>query len=265
MINFTLYKRELKKSLLALLICGAIITLYVSVIIGMYDPDMMASLDEWVDLMPQLMAAVGMTAGATSLLTFMSSYLYGFILLVIPMVFLVFRSNSLVAKYVDNNSMVALVAAPVKRRTIAFTQMKVLVTCIFILITFVSILEITCATQFPDALDIPKLLLLNLGLLCLHLFIGGICFFASCVFNETKYSLSIGAGIPALMYVLQALANTGDKAEHAKYFTFFTLFNPDSLIEGESSAILGILLLFIGSIILFFIAIEVFSRKDMHI
>lgn len=265
MLNLTLYKREMKKSLLTLCIFAALMTLYVSVIIGMYDPDLMASLDEWVELMPQIMAAVGMTAGATTLLGFMSSYLYGFILLVIPMVFTILRSNALVAKYVDNNSMVALTAAPVKRRAIAFTQMKALGTGVFALVLFATILEIVCAGQFPGELDISKLLLLNAGLLCLHLFIGGVCFFASCLFNETKYSIAVGAGIPALMYILQALSNTGESAENAKYFTFFTLFDPNGLIAGERGAIVGMIILLAGAVALFIAAIEVFARKDLHI
>ncbi|MDL2300416.1 ABC transporter permease [Clostridiaceae bacterium OttesenSCG-928-D20] len=265
MFNMTLYKREMKKSLLTLAIFAALMTLYVSVIIGMYDPSLMASLDEWVDLLPEIMAAVGMTAGATTLLGFMSSYLYGFILLLIPMVFTILRSNALVAKYVDNNSMVALTAAPVKRRAIAFTQMKALATGIFALVLFATALEIICASQFPGELDIKKLLLLNAGLLCLHLFIGGLCFFASCLFSETKLSIAVGAGIPLLMYILQALSNTGSGAEKAKYFTFFTLFNPNGLIDGETGAIVGMIILFGGAIALFAAAIEVFARKDLHI
>lgn len=265
MINLTLYKREMKKSLVPLVIFGAILTLYVVVIMSMYDPDMMASLDEWVDLMPQMMAAVGMSAGATTLLGFMSSYLYGFILLLTPMAFIVMRGNALIAKYVDNNSMVSLLSAPVKRRTVAFTQLKVLETGIFVLLVYTTVLEIVCASAFPGELDVPRLLLLNAGLLCLLLFIGGISFFASCLWGETKYSIAVGAGVPVLMYILQALSNTGGAAEKVKYFTFFTLFNPDGLIAGEASAIAGMIILFCGAVVLFAGAIAVFSKKDLHI
>ena len=52
-----------------------------------------------------------MTAGAADLLGFMISYLYGFILLVFPMVFCILRANGLVAKYVDRGSMACLLAA----------------------------------------------------------------------------------------------------------------------------------------------------------
>ncbi len=114
MLNMTLYKREMKGSLKLLLIFGAVLTLYISIIIRMYDPEMMATLDSFYEVMPEVMASVGMSAGATSLIGFMISYLYGFILLIFPMLFSILRGNGLVAKYVDRGSMVTLVAAPGK-------------------------------------------------------------------------------------------------------------------------------------------------------
>lgn len=99
----------------------------------------------------------------------------------------------------------------------------------------------------------------------LHLFIGGICFLSSCIFSDTKYSIAFGAGIPAFMYVLQMLANVGGDAEKAKYFTFFTLFNPDGIIAGEGSAVVGIFVLLAGAVLLYASGIMVFERKDLHI
>ncbi|MCI9313249.1 MAG: ABC transporter permease, partial [Erysipelotrichaceae bacterium] len=174
--------------------------------------------------------------------------------------------NALIAKYVDKGSMASLVGAPVKRRTIAFTQMEVLVSGILLLIFYSTIVELICAKSgFPGELDIKELFLLNGALLCLHLFIGGICFLSSCIFSDTKHSVAFGAGIPAFMYVLQMLANVGGNAEQAKYFTFFTLFHPDGLINGESSAIIGALVLFVGAVMLYAFGIMIFERKDLSI
>ena len=64
MMDFALFKREMKGSVKLLVIFGAIITMYVSIIINMYDPEMMKMLDGFVEIMPELMAAVGMTANA---------------------------------------------------------------------------------------------------------------------------------------------------------------------------------------------------------
>ena len=129
-----------------------------------------------------------------------------------------------------------------------------------------TILELACAgSSFPGELDAGELFGLNAGLLCLHLFIGGICFLASCLFSDTRYSIGLGAGIPAFMYVLQMLANVGGNAEKAKYFTFFTLFRPEGLISGEGSAIAGALLLLAGAAVLYGAGIAVFDRKNLHI
>lgn len=266
MINMALYKREMKGSVKLLIIFGAIMTMYVSIIINMYDPQMMKTLDSFVEVMPDLMASVGMKANAANLLGFMVSYLYGFILLIFPMIFCILRGNALIAKYVDKGSMVSLVAAPIKRRTVAFTQMKVLVSGILLLILYNTIVELICAESgYPGELDIKELVILNGGLLSLHLFIGGICFLSSCIFSDTKYSVAFGAGIPAFMYVLKMLANVGGNAEKAKYFTFFTLFSPDGLIAGESSAIVGAFVLFAGAVVLYAFGIMIFGRKDLHI
>ncbi len=266
MLNMTLYKREMKGSLKMLLIFTAVISMYVTIIISMYDPEMMATLDSFYEVMPELMASVGMSAGATSLIGFMISYLYGFILLIFPMVFCILRGNGLIAKYTDKGSMVTLLAAPIKRRTIAMTQMFVLISGIVLLIISAAALELAVAeTRFPGELVISDLVILNASLLCLHLFIGSICFLASCIFSDTKYSIAFGAGIPALMYILQMLANAGKKAEVSKYFTFFTLFDANGIVAGESNAVIGVLILLIGAIGLYTIGITVFCNKDLHI
>lgn len=266
MVNITLYKREMKGSIKLLVIFAAVVTLYVSIIISMYDAEQMALLDGIVETMPEIMAAVGMKAGATSLLSFMISYLYGFILLIFPMVYCILRGNGLIAKYIERGSMVSLTAAPVKRRTVALTQMTVLVSGILILVVYSTVLQIICSEiNAPGELNVSQLLRINVGLLCLHLFIGGICFLASCIFSDTRYSVGVGAGIPALMYVLQMLSNVGANAEKAKYFTFFTLFRPDDIIAGDSSAVIGVAVLLIGSMGLYALGIIVFSKKDLHI
>ena len=266
MFNRALYKREMKGSWKLLLIIAGILALYISVIIFLYDPERMSLLDEFGKSMPDLMNAFGMPPGATSLLGFMSSYLYGMLFLIVPMIFSIIRSNGLMAKYVDCGAMAALLAAPVRRPAVAFTQIKVIGTCQFALIAFITCFQILLSEiQFPKELDIGRLLLMNLGLLSLQLFIGGICFFSSCLFSDSKHSLALGAGLPSLMYLIQMMANIGGDLEKARYFTFFSLFNPGQLMLGDPAAVLGLVLLFIGAIILFASGITLFSKKDLHI
>lgn len=266
MINWTLYRRGMQVSWKLLLIIAAVLTMYFTIIVSMFDPALGSALDEFAKAMPDLMAAVGMNPTSSELVNFMAAYLYGFIMLLFPMIFSIVLANKLVASLVERGSMVYLVSAPVKRSTIAFTQMKVMATGLVALVSYATMLGIlVCEISFPGELAIGKFILLNLGVLCLQLFIGGICFLSSCVFNETKYAVGVGAGVSALGFVIQMMANAGEELENAKYATFFSLFNPDGIIDLDKSSIAGIVILFVGAIILYSVAIRVFSKKDLHI
>ena len=67
------------------------------------------------------------------------------------------------------------------------------------------------------------------------------------------------------MYVLQMLANVGGAAEKAKYFTFFTLFDPSGIIAKDGGAVAGALVLLVGAVVLCALGIVGFSKKDLHI
>lgn len=264
MINRTLYLREMKKSIKMLLVFVAVITMYVSIIISMFDPKMMETLDSFSEMMPEMMAAVGMTPGANTLLGFMVSYLYGFILLIFPMVYSILRGNGLISKYTDNGAMAVLVAAPIKRRTIVCTQLAVLISGVTLLVLYSTGLELIVATsQFPGELVVADLLRLNVALWFLQLFIAGVCFLSSCLFSDTRYSIAFGAGIPAFMYILQMLANVGEKAEVAKYFTFFTLFDANGIVAAEAGAFTGSIVLLAGAIAMYIAGSFIFCKKDL--
>ncbi len=266
MINWTLYRREMRAGAKLLLIFGAIMTMYVVCIIALYDPVTVEMLDGFTRAMPQIMAAVGMTPGATHLLGFMISYLYGFVLLIFPMVYSALRANGLIAKYVDGGAMVYLVAAPVRRRTIACTQMLVLLSGIGLLLIYTTALEAAMArVLFPGALAMDDLLVLNGGLLVLHFMMGGICFLASCLFSETKYSFLLGAGLPVLMYVFQMVANVGDGARFMRYFSAFSLFDPNGLAAFAQGALLKAVILMLAALVLYPAGIAAFCKKDLHI
>lgn len=266
MINRALFRREMKISARLLLIFASVITLYVVCIITLYNPITMKMLDGFASAMPEIMASVGMTPGSSDLLGFLITYLYGFILLIFPMIYSILRSCGLAVKYTENGSMVYLAAAPVKRRTIALTQMSVLLSGITILILYTTILEILFSgIRFPGELDISGLLAVNTGLLFLHFLIGGICFCASCIFSEVRRSALFGAGIPALMYLFQMLANTGSRFAWLRYFSVFTLFDPDNLASGCPDALIKAGILLTGAFILYAAAVSSFCRKDLQI
>ncbi len=266
MINKTLYRREMKKSINMLLFFMAVLAMYVVIIGGMYDQKTMKMLDNFYTIMPGLMAAVGMKPGSTTLLGFMVSYLYGAILIIFPIIYSILRANDLIAKYVDNGSMAVLLAAPVKRRTIVITQLAVLLSGVCLLMLYTTVLElVVIGYKYPHELMVADLLKLNLGLLFLHLFIAGICFLSSCIFSQSNYSLAFGAGLPTFMYILQMLANMGKKTEAVKYFTIFTLYDPYGIIAKEAGVFSGPIILFVGAIVLYILSSVIFCKKDLSL
>lgn len=267
-MNAALYRREMKKSWKLLVVFTAILTLYVVMIIVMYTPEMLNMFQQFSQTMPQLMASFKMdfSSDSLTLLGYMVSGLYGYILILFPMIFSMIRGNGLVARYVDSGSMASLLAAPVKRAAVARTQMAVLLTGIVWMIVYTTGLEIAViAMHAPGQAALGTLLKLNAGLLALHLFIGGVCFLASCVFSEVRLSIAVGSGVPGLMFVLQMLAQAGDKTEAFKYATFFTLYDPEGIVAGTNGAFAGVWILFAGAALLYLASVLVFTRRDLSI
>jgi ABC-2 type transport system permease protein len=234
--------------------------------ITMYQPETQKMLDDIMKTMPEIMALFGMSTGATSLDGYIASYMYGFVMTSIPMVFVIMCVNRAVTSYVDKGSIVNLLVSPIKRIEIAVTQMLVIATSVFALIAFSTGFQIVVAEiMFPGELDVGGFIVLNVGLFALQLLIAGFGFLCSCIFNDAKYSIGIGAGVPSLMFVLHMLANSGGSAENVKYATFFTLFQPENIIVGDSSALICVAVLFVGAVALFIGAIGVFCRKDFSV
>lgn len=264
MLNLTLFKREIKASYKIFLIIFAVLMMYTGIITGMFDPLLGEVLEQFTQVMPQLMSAFGMTNPGTTLIEFLSSYLYGFLFLVFPMIFEMILANRLVARYVDQGSMAYLLATPVSRGKIIFTQAVVMWGSILSLIILVTLGEIGFAQlMFPGELEIMTLLKMNVGLYVLHLAIGGICFLASCISNEVKLSYSIGAGIPIFFFLVQMLANVDEKLDFFKYFTIFSLYPSSQMASGETNAygMMGILLIL--AFVLYGIGGYFFTKRDL--
>ena len=74
-----------------------------------------------------------------------------------------------------------------------------------------------------------------------------------------------GAGICVFMYVLQMVAQTGDKFSFAKYFTFFTMFNPNGIVILSVTSIITMVILFVFAAAFFIASVFVYDKKDFHL
>ncbi|MEF9951956.1 MAG: ABC transporter permease subunit [Clostridium sp.] len=266
MFNLTLFKREVKSNYKMLLIFLGIVTMYSTMIVAMFDPKLGESLELMAQSMPQIFSAFGMAKPSTTLIGFVGNYLYGFILIVIPLIFIIILSNKLVARYVDRGSMAYLLATPNKRRSIVVTQAIFSMVAILLIVVYATVICIVSSEiMFPGDLDIGRFILINLGLYGLLFFFGGLCFLSSCCFNDGRLANGVGAGLGVFFVLIQMISQVGDKFEFLKYITPLTLFQPEKIALGEGSPIGLFLILYAIGFVLYIGGIIIFNNKDLSI
>lgn len=265
-MNSTLFVKEVKANLFVFVIVAAVLAMYVAVIVSMYDPELGKSLDMMMESMPELFAAFGMATQGSTMIEFMLNYLYGFLLVLFPLVLILIMVNKLVVRYLDRGTMSYLLATPNSRVRIISTLAGVLVALLMLLMVLVTVLEIASSEAlFPGELDVLALAQTNAGLFGLWLFMAGLCFLSACTFSNASVALWTGGGICVLAYLLQAVAQVGDSFEFLKFATPLTLFDSYGLAAGEASAIAGAAGLCAMGIVFFIAGIAVFRRRDLAI
>lgn len=264
MLNKTLLKATIKQNYIVFIIIIAVLMMYLPIIIGMYNPETQESLDEMLKMMPQeLLSAMGFSSSNHTLLGFIGGYFYGFLILLLPMIYTVIVCNRCIASHVDKGSMAYLLSTPNTRKKIARTQAFFLLVSITLIIAIVTVVGVLISTvQYPGELDIPRFLLLNLGALLLYYALTGIGFFASCFFNDTKNSLAIGAGLPVAFLILQMISNVGEATSFFKYFTLFTLFDANQIIQ-TSDFILPFITLGAIAVVMYSAGVHMFHKRDL--
>lgn len=267
MLSLTLFRKTLRTYWKLIAAFLAILTMYLVIIAGMFDPEsldvveMLASMK----LSPELLAAFGFTLTDATLTGFLSSYFYGMLMLALPMIVTITVANGTVAKLVDRGSLSCLLSTPLSRRKIAVTQAVFLALSAAVLVAWVTGVGIVyCEATFPGLLDISAFVRLNLAALALHLAVSGISFFASCLFNESRTSLALGAGLPIVFLVVQMLSNANPDSVWLKRLTLFSLFRPTELIGAEYTLAPVFVLLGVA-IVLYTAGVFVFDRKDLPI
>lgn len=264
MFNLILFKKEFKSNLKILLIFAAVLTMYGAIIISMFDPKLVDSLNSMVESMPQMFALFGMNNFSSNLTDFLIDYLYSFLLIIFPLVFIVLLVNRLVIRYIDKGSIAYLFATPNSRIKIISTQILNAAIEIFILNLYITILIIfTSEIMFKGELDITKIIIINIGLFSLWLSFLGICFLSSVSFSSTNISIWAGAGLCILFMLFQMISRVGEKAEFFKYLSIITLFNPSKYSTDFNIFLTGTIFLFIIGIVTNILAIIIFNKRDI--
>lgn len=266
MISFSLLKRNMFSCIKPFLIIYAVLCMYTIVIIYMYEPKMADMLNQYQEMMPGIMSAVGMTGVASSLLEWMQIYLYGFLMLLFPLIFIIILVQKLLMGYIDNGSMANLLATPNSRGKLIRTQALSVILWMGILMTAVTAVGIVGSQMmFPNELNVKRYIMLNGSTLLMQLLICGIVFLAACVCSEAKNYYGLGAGLPILFFLMQMISNMGEKLENLKYLTVYTLLPASKIVEGESGVWCQNVIMFVLAVVLFSGGIWWFCRRDLSV
>lgn len=265
-MSWALFKANLRVNRFLWLLIVAVYSFYSTILVSMFDPDSVDTLKNMLDMLPaELMNAMGMNFGST-LLTFLSGTLYSLLLYLFPMILSIIINHRLIAVHVDKGSMSYLLSTSNSRIRIAVTQAVfslISITAIFCWITILTL--ITSSAVFPGLLDTKHFILLNLYALLMYYTINGICFFASCLANEGKYSLGLGAGLPITFVLLQMLGDSGEKLNWIGNLSLFALFDPERLFAGDNFAYIGMGVFAAIAAVLYALGIFYFNKKDLPI
>lgn len=264
---WTMFKTNLKNNRFILILMTTVFCFYMTIIMSMFDPKSIATLNELMKAMPEAMIkAMNFEALGTTLLTFISGYIYGFLVFLFPMVLVIVVNHRLVASMVDKGSMAYLLATPHTRSKIVVAQaIFSLFSATFIFAFTTGYTILLSQILFPSELEVGKFILLNLYALLMYYAIGGICFIASVIANESKTSLGIGVGVPILFLVLQMIGNAGDKFSWMGKLSMYALFDVSLVTEGSPSLGLYMGLFFIIAVALYGIGIVIFNRKNLYL
>ena len=260
----TLFNNTFKKNWVLLLIFFGVLTMYMTTMLSMFNPEDMEGLILMIEAFPEdLRAAFGFDALVTDLTGYLASWLYGMLMIGFPMVYSIILGNRLVAKMVDNGSFAYLLSTPNPRYKIIITQGVYALTSIFVLFAVLFVVGVLSAeAMFPGHLDINAFFRLNVTTMLVNMTVMMIAFFFSCLFNETKLSLGFGAGIPVMFLLMKML---GDSAQELSIFadiSVFGFYNPIRLVQGE--AVWGVNLAYVGIIVVLFAAATfIFNKKRL--
>ncbi len=267
LMNKTLFIANMKSNWGVFVFIAGMLLVYVVTSVSMFDPESAGAMKAMFDMLPEcMMKAFGFDGLGTELTGYLAHYLYGFIFVVFPMIYTIVLSNKLVAKHVDSGSMAYLLTTPNSRIQIIRTQALYIVISMLVLLSFdVAVLIATSEMIQPGLLDICPFLALNLVPYLIIVFVASISFLCSSIFNETKYSIGFGAGIPVIFFVLKMVSEISEKLDVFKYFTVYSLLDPDRILTDNAYTTILSLILVGASFLVFSLSIIIFNKRSLAI
>ena len=195
--------------------------------------------------------------------------------LLLPIIYMIMVSNSLIVGQVDSGSMAYVLSTSTKRRSVTFTQSVFMVSSLLLMFIATTITSFICFAIVDVETDLTygKLALINLGAFLVLFAMSGINFFTSCIFDRSKRSMAIGGGLSIFFLVATMLGLFGSKVipsvvrikalDNFNYVSIISLFNVVKILDGKASFIPGLIILLVIGLIGYIAGSIIFKKKDL--
>lgn len=260
MLSKALFKQAVGSNYKILLLFTAVLALYLAMVCAVFTPQ---TLEDMGGLADSLGAMGNMLGDMNSVTGFIGQMYYGLIAVLFPMIYCIVTGNRLIAAKVDSGSMACLLSTPTKRSRITVTYALYFVLSLMVMFGFLAVFGVLmCAAFQPGTLDVEAFLLFDLGAFLLAFATSGICYAASCIFNFSRTSFAVGAGLPLAFFLFQMMSELSEDLDFVKYLSLNTLFSPDDILRGDGYVPPFVCLGVVG-LALYGAGIAVFRRKDL--
>jgi ABC-2 type transport system permease protein len=210
MFSIPYFNQTIKSNMKFLLLFTTVLCLFLIVMCNVFTPDAMSELQS----ASQGTIAGNILMGNGTLVGFMSNSFYALMAIIFPMVYSIMLGNRMIAEKVDKGSMAGFLSTPTTRLQITISSAIYFIISLAFMWGVASAVGIIAANTFqPDALDVDVFLMLNIGAFLYHLVISSICFCSSCIFNTSKNSLIVGAGLPLVFFVVNLFLKLSDNLD----------------------------------------------------
>ena len=195
--------------------------------------------------------------------------------LLLPIIYMIMVSNSLIVGQVDSGSMAYILSTSTKRKSVTFTQSIFMVSSLLLMFILTTITSFICFAIVDVDTDLTygKLALINLGAFLVLFAMSGINFFTSCIFDRSKRSMAIGGGLSIFFLVATMLGLFGSKVipsvvrikalNNFNYVSIISLFNVVNILDGKASFVYGLVILLIIGLAGYISGSIIFKKKDL--
>lgn len=207
----------------------------------------------------------GVSGGMATLPQFLDNEFFNLIWPLLLAVFCIGLSARLVAGFVEDHSLVNVLAAPVSRRVFVMTQAAVSVIALLGVVVLAFFGLWLGALYFHESWNAGAMNRVAIGGAVTFLVVSGYTFFLSAWFDERKRALGGASAITVLLYALAAVAQMSPKETWLYRVTLFGYYRPAVLIAGQQPVTAVGLVLTLLACVLFGVGVWRFSARDLSL